>query len=122
MFKRESDVQAVQKAMQLISGKWKIPILISLRIHGPMRFGQLQSKVQGIGSKMLSKELKELEQNGLILREVTATTPVQIHYELSIYGKTLDAVFEALSNWGGMHKMENKEDIHSLSHTHIIDI
>lgn len=38
MFKRESDVQAVQKAMQLISGKWKIPILISLRIHGPMRF------------------------------------------------------------------------------------
>ncbi len=62
MTKEKFDLQAVQEAMELISGKWKIPILISLRIHTKMRFGELQSEVQGIGSKMLSKELKELEQ------------------------------------------------------------
>lgn len=122
MVKEKFDLQAVQQAMELISGKWKIPILISLRIHTKMRFGELQDEVQGIGSKMLSKELKELEQNGLILREVTATTPVRIHYALSVYGKTLDAVFETLSNWGAMHKIENKGDVNSISHTHIIDI
>jgi len=122
MSNNKFDLQAVQQAMQLISGKWKIPILISLRIHGKMRFGQLQEEVQGIGSKMLSKELKELEKTGLILREVTSTSPVRIHYTLSVYGQTLDGVFETLSNWGAMHKIENKEDEHSINHPHIIDI
>lgn len=122
MLEKDFDLQAVQKAMQLISGKWKIPILMSLRIHSNMRFGQLQKVVQGIGSKMLSKELKELELQGLIIRKVTATSPVRINYELSVYGETLDAVFNALSKWGAMHQLENKNDIHSISHAYIIDI
>ena len=122
MTKKKFDLQAVQQAMQLISGKWKIPILITLRVYGEMRFGQLQENVQGIGSKMLSKELKELEGSGLVLREVTSTSPVRIHYSLSVYGKTLDEVFETLSNWGAMHKIENKEEKHSINHHHIIDI
>lgn len=122
MLEKKIDLQAVQQAMQLISGKWKILILMCLRIHGGLRFGQLQKEVLGIGSKMLSKELKDLEECGLVVRKVTATSPVRIDYTLSVYGETLDAVFETLSNWGAMHQIENKEDMHSISHTHIIDI
>lgn len=122
MSDKNFDLKAVEQAMKLIRGKWKIPILISLRVYGEMRFGELQKSVSGIGSKMLAKELKELEENGLLVRNVKATVPVRIEYELSVYGKTLDKVFETLSNWGAMHQIEIKDDLHSLNHKHIIDI
>lgn len=119
---KEFDLEAVQQAMQLISGKWKLPILMSLRIHSCLRFGELQKEVQGIGSKMLSKELKELEETGLILREVTTSSPVRIDYTLSLYGQTLDEVFKTLSAWACMHKVEETSDKHCLNHLHVIDI
>lgn len=122
MENKEFDLIAVQEAMQLIAGKWKLPILMSLRIHSCLRFGELQSEVQGIGSKMLSKELKDLEESGLILRNVTTSSPVRIDYALSVYGKTLDGVFKTLSDWAAMHLIEDTSDKHCINHIHIIDI
>ena len=122
MIENNFELEAVQYALHKISGKWKIPILMSLHFKGVLRFGELQKSVKGIGSKMLSKELKELEKNGLIIRKVASTSPIRITYKLSIYGKTLNEVFKTLSKWGSMHKIESKKDIHSLNHNHIIDI
>lgn len=122
MEENEFDLEAVQQTMHLLRGKWKIPILLHLRVYGKMRFGQLQKEIENIGSKMLSKELKELEESGFVIREVTATAPVRIDYRLSVYGKTLDSVFKTLSEWGAMHQIKNKTDQHSLNHSHIIDI
>ncbi len=122
MIKESFELEAVQYALHKINGKWKIPILMSLYFHQKLRFGELQKSVKGIGSKMLSKELKELEKNGLIIREVSSSSPIKITYQLSIYGKTLNEVFKTLSNWGNMHKIESKKNAYSLNHNHIIDI
>lgn len=122
---KESSLSQVQYAMNKINGKWKVPILMCLHVHGCMRFNELQKEIDGIGSKMLSKELKELEKTGLLIREVETTAPIKVTYSLSIYGKTLDKVFEALSQWGAMHKFKddkNDDDIHRLNHKHIITI
>jgi DNA-binding HxlR family transcriptional regulator len=64
----------------------------------------MQREVQGITAKMLSKELKELEVNELVLRTVRNTTPVTVEYELTEYGKTLDNVIEELRDWGTKHR------------------
>jgi len=120
--KNDFELKAVQYALTKINGKWKIPILMSLYFHNKLRFSELQKSIKGIGSKMLSKELKELEKNGLIIRKVENTSPIKITYQLSVYGKTLDEVFKTLSKWGKMHKIKNQEDVHHLNHNHIIDI
>jgi|SRR5699024_1889703 len=115
------EVTAVLYALEKINGKWKIPILLNLRLKGEMRFNELQKTIDGIGSKMLSKELKELEEKGLILRNVSVSTPIRITYNISKYGRTLDTVLFALSNWGQMHIVETTNE-HTINHQHIIDI
>jgi DNA-binding HxlR family transcriptional regulator len=70
----------------------------------PPREKEMQREVQGITAKMLSKELKELEVNELVLRTVRNTTPVTVEYKLTEYGKTLDNVIEELRDWGTKHR------------------
>lgn len=122
MKEKEFDLELIQQAMLLLSGKWKLPILMCLCMRGCLRFGELQKQVQGIGSKMLSKELKDLEESGLLLRTVTDTSPVRIDYALSMYGKTLEGVFASISEWASMHQVESTTNQHCLNHLHIIDI
>ncbi|WP_459213094.1 winged helix-turn-helix transcriptional regulator [Aquimarina rhabdastrellae] len=90
--------------MELLSGKWKIIILSALWIGGPMRFNELKKTLPKITPKILSKELKFLEENLIITRTVKDTTPITVIYELSAYGKTLDSVLKALSDWGVTHR------------------
>lgn len=71
---------------------------------GPKRFGELQRLITGITAKVLSKELKEMEMNEFVVRNVYATTPVVIEYELTAYSQTLDPVIEALQAWGTQHR------------------
>jgi DNA-binding HxlR family transcriptional regulator len=94
---------AINNALDILKGKWKIRIIGSLTF-GKKRFKAMQREVQGITAKMLSKELKELEVNELVIRTVHNTIPVTVEYELTEYGKTLDSVIEELRDWGTKHR------------------
>ena len=96
-------LRAASDALDAINGKWKIPILIALSF-GNRRFRELNREIPGISPKMLSKELKDLENNKLIERSVYDTTPVTVEYSLTPLGKSLDGVLEELYTWGDMFR------------------
>lgn len=98
---------AIQDTLDLISGKWKIKV-ISVLLYGKKNFTDLQKQIHGLGAKMLSKELQDLEINGLITRTVNATKPVTVTYELTAYGHTLEPIIQALANWGTEHRHKIK--------------
>lgn len=123
-FKESIDISAVIETLDLIGGKWRIPIISTLRINDKCRFKDLMEKVDGIGTKMLSKELKNLENKGIVQRIIQESTPVIIEYELTLYGKTLDSIIYEISNWGNLylkrpvgHNSENP-----IGHYNTIDI
>jgi DNA-binding HxlR family transcriptional regulator len=102
-------LRAVGDALYVIGGKWKLRIIIALS-EGSKRFNELQRTVTGISAKVLSGELKDLELNGFIVRNVhEQSTPVVVEYELTDYSDTLDEVVQALSKWGAMHKKKITE-------------
>src|SRR5580700_5579650 len=89
----------VRDALDILSGKWKLPILIAL-MFGNKRFSQMAKQIPGITDKMLSKELRELEMNQLVKRSVYDTFPVVVEYSMTPYGKTLEKLIEELQQWG----------------------
>ena len=94
---------AVRDALDVLDGKWKLQILISLSF-GTKRFKQVAKDIPGITDRMLSKELKDLEANQLIKREVYDTFPPTVEYSMTPYGKTLENVITELGNWGHQHR------------------
>jgi DNA-binding HxlR family transcriptional regulator len=96
-------IRPVRDALEIINGKWKLPIIISLSF-GTKRFKQMATEIQGITDKMLSKELRDLEANELVKRTVHDTFPVMIEYSMTEYGKSLRNVIEELRNWGIAHR------------------
>jgi DNA-binding HxlR family transcriptional regulator len=93
----------VRDALDILSGKWKIPIIIALT-YGNKRFKVIQREIAGITAKMLSKELKELEVNQLVSRTVYDTSPVTVEYAITPYGKSLRKVITELHKWGSIHR------------------
>src|ERR1044072_3013687 len=87
---------AVEDALYVIGGKWKLKIVIALREHGDLRFNQLQRIVEGISARVLSSELKDLEINGFIQRKMDVNGPVVVEYALTTYADTLDDVLQSL--------------------------
>jgi DNA-binding HxlR family transcriptional regulator len=90
--------------MELLSGKWKIQIIACLTLNGTMRFMDILRTLDGLGAKMLSKELQELERNELITRHVVKTKPIAVEYELTAHGKTLQPLISSISTWGISHR------------------
>lgn len=93
----------VRDALDILSGKWKIPIIIALTF-GNKRFKEMQREIHGITAKMLSKELKDLEMNQLVKRTVYDTSPVTVEYALTPYGESLEKVIRELGEWGRQHR------------------
>ncbi|HEY4149055.1 MAG TPA: helix-turn-helix domain-containing protein [Chitinophagaceae bacterium] len=93
----------VTDAMQVLSGKWKLPILISLSF-GNKRFGEMAREIPKITDRMLSKELRELEINQLVKRVVYDSVPVVVEYSITDYGTSLDNVIHELYKWGSKHR------------------
>lgn len=93
---------AIRDTMDVVGGKWKL-ILISTLRHGKKRFKELSNEV-GISPRILSKELRELEMNGLVSRTVCNTRPVTVEYALTPYSKTLAEVIVAMLKWGEQHR------------------
>lgn len=90
---------ALDVAMHFIGGKWKSIVLWYLR-KDKKRFGELKKHIPGITEKMLSMQLKELEQDGIVARTVFAEVPPRVEYHLTEEGKTLLPLLEELGKWG----------------------
>jgi len=95
---------AIKDSMELLSGKWKIQILGVLMYKGTIRFMDLLREVDGIGAKMLSKELQELEINELVSRTVFNTKPITVEYEITEYGKSMEPMIKEIIHWGIEHR------------------
>src|SRR5436190_9292715 len=93
----------VRDALDILSGKWKLPIIISLS-YGNKRFNQIAKEIPNITDKMLSKELRDLEMNQLVKRTVYDSVPVVVEYSMTNHGKTLESVINALRDWGKLHR------------------
>ncbi len=96
-------VLAVNDTMNVISGKWKLPIIGSL-LYGKKRFRDMEKEIPKITPRMLSKELKDLEANGIVTRTVYDTMPVIIEYELTISGDSFKEVLDVMVEWGLQHR------------------
>jgi DNA-binding HxlR family transcriptional regulator len=96
-------IRAVSDALEILNGKWKLPILVSL-LTGKKRFKEIAKEVNGITDKMLSKELKDLEVNQLVKRKVFDSFPPAVEYTITPHGKTLQKVIVELRDWGMMHR------------------
>lgn len=90
---------AMDVAMSYIGGKWKTVVLWYLR-NKTMRFGELKKHMPQITEKMLSIQLKALEEDGIIQRDVYAEVPLRVEYSLTEFGKSLIPLLEAISKWG----------------------
>ncbi|GAB1403354.1 helix-turn-helix domain-containing protein [Lentimicrobium sp.] len=102
-------MQAISDTMSILSGKWKFHILGTLIEGSKLGFMDLLREVHGIGTKMLSKELQDLEMNHLISRTVMDTKPITVKYSLTEYGATLSPLINELAKWG----IEYRQSIYS---------
>jgi DNA-binding HxlR family transcriptional regulator len=102
-------VKPVRDALEVINGKWKLAIIISIGV-GNDRFTDIQDSIEGITPKVLAKELKELEQHTLIKRIITEGYPVKITYQHDEYASTLTPIIYALKDWGLNHRKKITEN------------
>ncbi|MHA4811291.1 winged helix-turn-helix transcriptional regulator [Flavitalea flava] len=105
-----SSLKNIVDALYVLGGKWKLPLILSLT-QSPKRFNEILNEVSGISPKILAKELKDLELNEFIKRNVYATTPVSIIYEATDYSRTLKDVLRELSAWGAQHLERIKQSM-----------
>lgn len=108
--KSKKELAALMDTIYVIGGKWKMPIIFAICKGNQYRFRELERSVTGITSRMLSRELKEMELNKLITRSVYPETPVRIEYEITDYCKTLVPMLQAMVDWGMLHRQKIRED------------
>jgi DNA-binding HxlR family transcriptional regulator len=94
--------------IEMIGGRWKTIILYQLR-DAPLRFGQLKKMLPLITEKMLAQQLKQLEVDGLVVRDAKEIIPPHVEYYLSQSGKTLIPVLTSMAEWGQIHDPSTKE-------------
>jgi len=89
----------VEAALDVIGGKWK-PLILWALGDDVLRFSELQKALPGVNTKMLTKQLRELEEDGVITRTVYPEVPPRVEYAITDFGKTLIPILQALCNWG----------------------
>lgn len=94
----------VATTVYLIGNKWTLLILRELVANNNIRFGQIKKNIDGISQKVLTQNLRELENNGLVKRQVYAEVPPKVEYSLTNIGKTLIPVMDMLAKWGEEYK------------------
>jgi DNA-binding HxlR family transcriptional regulator len=104
-------LKSVADSLYVIGGKWKLQIIIAL-FKSNRRFNDLQRTVSGISARVLSNQLKDLEENGFVKRKIDADAfPVLVEYELTPYSFTLENVVNSLSQWGITHREFLKAEV-----------
>ena len=89
----------VETTLLLIGDKWKVLILRDL-MPGTKRFGELKKSIGSVSQKVLTAQLRDMEQNGLVHREVFAEVPPRVEYSLTELGRSLKPILDAMWNWG----------------------
>lgn len=97
--KEELPACPVATIVQLIGNKWKLLIIRNLLV-GTQRFNEMRNTIPGISQKVLTDNLRSLEEDGLITRKVFAEVPPRVEYSLSDLGRTLKLVFDSMQVWG----------------------
>jgi DNA-binding HxlR family transcriptional regulator len=97
-----------ERALKVISGRWKAIILYHL-FHGPKRLSELKRQVPDVSQKVLIQQLRELEEHGLVHREIFRQVPPRVDYSATALGLSLEPVLRALCDWGQRHAAELNE-------------
>lgn len=100
----------IKYALDLLNGKWKLRILWELNQQETIRFNELQRRLSGISSVMLSKSLEELEKNQIVNRQQYNEIPPKVEYSLTSLGKAIDPALQALGNWGTQAYIQNSKN------------
>ena len=95
----------VETTLMLIGDKWKVLILRDL-MPGTKRFGELKKSIGSVSQKVLTAQLRNMEQNGLVHREVYAEVPPRVEYSLTELGRSLEPILDAMRNWGEGYKSQ----------------
>lgn len=111
---------SVEATLEVIGGKWKCVILCHL-MHGKMRTSDLKRHMPQITQKMLTQQLRELEQDGIVNRISYNQVPPKVEYELSEYGSTLSSILNALCAWGEHHIIREYGDKFSVLEDSILN-
>ena len=93
----------VETTLMLIGNKWKVLILRDL-MPGTKRFGELKKSIGSVSQKVLTAQLRDMEQSGLVNRKVYAEVPPRVDYSLTELGQSLKPILEAMGNWGEGYK------------------
>ena len=103
----QDKIKWVQDTMYVIGGKWKLAIIISV-YHGNKRFNDILTSIPRITNRVLSQELKHLEENLLIKRSIVSESPGKIEYSLTRYCHSITDVLVAMEKWGKQHREKVK--------------
>ena len=106
-----ADTCAVQDVLNMIGGKWKLPILCSLLNNGTSRYNELLKNIRGLSNTMLSKTLKELEDDGLVQRSEYLEVPIRVEYLLTEKAKKLQPILLDLILWSLMGAKPSAADM-----------
>ena len=99
----------VRPTLKILGGKWK-PIIIFYLMEGTKRYGQLRKLIPEATQKMLTQQLRELERDGIVAREIYPEVPPRVEYSLTAYGRTLRSLMRELCKWGEKHQKAIRQE------------
>lgn len=109
MEKQQLPACPVETTLTLISDKWKVLILRDL-LPGTKRFGELKKSIGHVSQKVLTAQLRQMEQSGLLTRTVYPEVPPRVEYSLTVLGYSLKPILDAMSTWGENYKENYYQD------------
>ncbi|UOQ49977.1 helix-turn-helix transcriptional regulator [Gracilibacillus caseinilyticus] len=105
--KMNQNLESIKVTLDVVCGKWKAVILLTLYEKGTLRFGQLKKQIPLINHQTLIKQLKELEQDRLIKKKSYQVVPPKVEYSLTDYGESIKGLLYEMIEWGEQH-LQNK--------------
>jgi DNA-binding HxlR family transcriptional regulator len=97
---------SVGATLSVIGGRWKPIIIFKLLQNDFLRFGELKREIEGVTQRMLTQQLRELEDDKVVARKVYAEVPPRVEYSLTCYGRTLEPIMTAMRDWGAEHQQQ----------------